>query len=119
MDNEKLDLADELCNVDDVELAMAIAEAMKLLPMLHQAWSINQAGRLERVYLLKSFKESVALAQKIGDVAEAAEHYPDLLISYGKVRAELWTHKVSGLSRADFVLAAKFDRALGAKENYV
>jgi 4a-hydroxytetrahydrobiopterin dehydratase len=91
---------------------MALPEAKKLLALLHQAWSINSAGHLERVFLLKNFIESLALAQKLGEIAERAGHHPDLLVSYGQLRAEIWTHKINGLSRADFVLAAKIDEVV-------
>jgi 4a-hydroxytetrahydrobiopterin dehydratase len=94
------------------EPPMALPEAKKLLDQLHPEWSINSAGHLERVILLKNFETSVNLAVKLGEVAEQAQHHPDLLVSYGKLRIEIWTHKISGLSRADFVLAAKFDVAL-------
>lgn len=119
MSEEKLDLANEPCITEGIELAMGLAEAMKLLPLLDPAWSINQAGHLERVYLLKNFKESIQLAKLLGEIAEEAQHFPDLWLSYGKLRAELWTHKISGLSRADFVLAAKFDQKIALKDSYV
>ncbi len=94
------------------EPPMAIPEAKEILKWLNEGWSINSAGHLERVVLLKNFVESLALANTLGAIAEQAGHHPDLLIAYGQLRAEIWTHKISGLSRADFVLAAKFDVAI-------
>ena len=91
---------------------MAVSEAQKVLSNLHEAWSRNSAGHLERVFLLKNFIEPLELAVKLGAIAEAAGHHPDLLVSYGKLRVEIWTHKIGGLSHADFVLAAKFDEVL-------
>jgi hypothetical protein len=43
-------------------------------------------------------------------VAEEEAHHPDLLLSWGEVRAVVFTHKIDGLTESDFVLAAKFDR---------
>ena len=116
MSNEKIDFATEPCLPPEAnELPMAPSEAIKLLPNLDEGWSVNLAGHLERVFLLKNFKSSLELANNLGRISEAVGHHPDLLVSYGKLRAEIWTHKISGLSRADFVLAAKFD--LAVKEN--
>lgn len=110
MNEEHRNLAEEHCiPCQGNESPMAIPEAKTLLANLHEGWSINSAGHIERVFLLKNFAESLALAVKLGRIAESAGHHPDLLVSYGQLRAEIWTHKISGLSRADFVLAAKFD----------
>ena len=45
-----------------------------------------------------------------GAIAEAEGHHPDIYLSWGKVKVTTWTHKVDGLTRADFVLAAKMDK---------
>ncbi len=117
--SEKIDFAGESCANADDALPMAVSEAIKLLPNLDEAWSISPAGHLERVFLVRNFKESLALANHLGRIAEAERHHPDLLISYGKLRAEIWTHKISGLTRADFVLAAKFDQAVKENNGYI
>lgn len=110
---EKSDLANEQCvSCQGNEPAMALPEAKRILADLHEGWSINSVGHLERAFLLKNFMESVSLAVKLAEIARRAGHYPDLLISYGQLRAEIWTHKINGLSRADFVLAAKIDEAV-------
>ncbi len=112
MNSTKSSLAQEMCiPCQGNEAPMALPEAKKILAELHKDWSINSVGHLERVFLLKNFAESLAFAMKFGRVAELAGHHPDLLISYGQLRVEIWTHKISGLSRADFVLAAKIDEA--------
>ena len=46
---------------------------------------------------------------KIGDLAEKEGHHPNIYLGWGKVDVEIWTHKINGLSKADFVLAAKID----------
>ena len=47
---------------------------------------------------------------KVGAVAEAEGHHPDLYLSWGKVKIEIWTHKINGLTESDFYLAGKADR---------
>jgi 4a-hydroxytetrahydrobiopterin dehydratase len=57
--------------------------------------------------------ESAELFRRVGEVAEAEGHHPDLhLVSYHDVAVELWTHAIGGLSENDFILAAKIDAAL-------
>ncbi len=113
MNNEKIDLAREKCVPCQGGVPpMAINEAQKVLSSLHEGWSINSAGHLERIFLVRNFADALNLAVKLGGVAEDAGHHPDLLVSYGKLRAEIWTHKIGGLSRSDFVLAAKFDEVV-------
>lgn len=95
---------------------MAMTEARKILDQLHVEWSINSLGHLERVFLVKNFSEALHLANRLGDIAIEQAHHPDFLVCYDKLKAEIWTHKVDGLTRADFVLAAKFDQAMGKED---
>jgi len=46
----------------------------------------------------------------VGALAEEEGHHPDIYLAWGKVRITIWTHKIDGLSRSDFVLAAKIDQ---------
>lgn len=53
----------------------------------------------------------MALANKVAGIAEAEGHHPNLSITWGKCKVEIWTHKISGLPESDFYFAAKADRA--------
>lgn len=55
------------------------------------------------------FQQAIAFVNKVADIAEAEGHHPDLHVFYGRVRIELWTHAVGGLSENDFILAAKIN----------
>lgn len=65
---------------------------------------------IQRTFSVSNFVEAMKLADKIAPIAEQENHHPDLHISWGKVRVELSTHKVGGLSKNDFILAAKINR---------
>lgn len=65
--------------------------------------------RLERIYGFKDFRQALAWGNKIGELAEAEGHHPALLIEWGKVTVTWWTHKIGGLHRNDFIMAAKTD----------
>ena len=81
-------------------------------PLLAQleGWQVEEDRMLVKVYRFKNFVEAVGFVNAITPVAEAENHHPDLHVSWGQVRVDLWTHKIKGLSEADFVMAAKIDR---------
>ncbi|MEK9161113.1 MAG: 4a-hydroxytetrahydrobiopterin dehydratase [Patescibacteria group bacterium] len=73
-------------------------------------WTLSpDATFITRQFSLKDFKEALAFANRIGDIAEEEGHHPDLMVSWGKVGVHLTTHAVKGLSENDFILAAKID----------
>ncbi|KAF3361896.1 putative pterin-4-alpha-carbinolamine dehydratase [Chlamydiales bacterium STE3] len=82
---------------------------VELHKQLGNGWKVVEEHHLEKDYLFSDFREALAFTNKIGAIAEQEGHHPDILLSYGKVRIQLWTHKIDGLSESDFVLAAKCD----------
>ncbi len=79
------------------------------LTELQSKWLVNERGHLYKVYTFLNFVDAMSFANKITDIAEQEEHHPDLTISYGQCIVEIWTHKISGLTESDFILAAKID----------
>ena len=71
-------------------------------------WKI-EGGELVRTFNFKDFRESLAFVNRVGELAEAAGHHPDIDIRYNKVRLALVTHDAGGLTAKDFELAAKFN----------
>ena len=65
--------------------------------------------RLVRTFRVRTFRDAVALTNDIADLAEAEGHHPALLTEWGKVTVSWWTHKIRGLHRNDFIMAAKTD----------
>jgi 4a-hydroxytetrahydrobiopterin dehydratase len=82
-----------------------------LLAELEAGWSLTPAGHLRRDYEFGDFAAAMAFANRVGDIAEAQGHHPDLHIGWGRCGVEIWTHKIDGLTESDFYLAAKADRA--------
>ncbi|HTJ26001.1 MAG TPA: 4a-hydroxytetrahydrobiopterin dehydratase [Candidatus Limnocylindria bacterium] len=70
--------------------------------------------RLERQYGFKNFKEAMAFAARVGELAEEQQHHPDLHVGWGKVGLEIWTHKIGGLTESDVIFAAKCDALYAA-----
>ena len=72
-------------------------------------WEIMD-NKIERTFKFRNFVEAMRFANRITKVAEEENHHPDLHISWGKVRVELSTHSVGGLSTNDFIVAAKINK---------
>ena len=66
--------------------------------------------RLERMFRFKNFVQAVAFTNKVAEIAEQEEHHPAILTEWGKVTVTWWTHKIKGLHRNDFIMAAKTDK---------
>ncbi len=81
----------------------------KYVSQVNPAWNAVDEHHLMREFDFDDFRQALAFVNKVGELAEAEDHHPDVYLSYGKVRIELWTHKIGGLHENDFVLAAKID----------
>jgi 4a-hydroxytetrahydrobiopterin dehydratase len=92
------------------EATLPVAEAEELAQQIPE-WSL--AGKaIERQIRFGDFREAMAFVNKVAVLAEGEGHHPDIYISWNKVRLTLTTHAIGGLSRNDFVLAAKIDKLL-------
>ena len=65
---------------------------------------------LERMFKFENFVQALAFANKVGELAEAEGHHPALLVEWGRVTVQWWTHKIKGMHSNDFIMAAKTDR---------
>ena len=70
---------------------------------------IDSQGALERTFELPSFREAIAFVGRVADLAEEANHHPDIAISYKKVTLRWTTHSASGLTDLDYELASRTD----------
>ena len=72
-------------------------------------WNVVDGHHIEREFLFPDFQLALAFTNRVGDLAEAEGHHPDIYLAWGKVGVKIWTHKIDGLTESDFVLAAKID----------
>ncbi len=93
--------------VEKTAQPIRFSEAKKKLPEI-PGWDLLQSS-ITREYGFKDFVEAMAFVNKIADIANAEDHHPDIFISYNKVKVELSTHKIGGLSINDFIMAAKIN----------
>jgi 4a-hydroxytetrahydrobiopterin dehydratase len=70
----------------------------------------REGEAIVREYKLADFAAAIAFINRVAEVAERANHHPDILLhGWNKVRLELSTHSEGGLTEADFALAAEID----------
>jgi 4a-hydroxytetrahydrobiopterin dehydratase len=87
------------------------AELAELHPQIDE-WEIVELGgvrRLRRVFSFVDFARALDFTRQVGELAEEEGHHPALLTEWGRTTVTWWTHKIKGLHRNDFIMAAKTD----------
>ncbi len=106
------DLAQQTCEACRAGAPQLTESELQKLPALLPGWelvTLNGEQQLRRVFSFKNFREALAFANAVGELAEANNHHPALLVEWGKVTVRWWTHKIGGLHKNDLVMAAKTD----------
>ena len=89
------------------------ASAPEIAQLTNQlnGWNIINDGmdKLEREYVFPSFKDALTFVNKIGAVAEEQGHHPQITFTWGTATVRWWSHSLGGLTRNDFIMAAKTD----------
>jgi 4a-hydroxytetrahydrobiopterin dehydratase len=108
MDN----LAQENCSpINATSTRLSEHETDRLLAELN-GWKVYNKDnelRLEKGFKFGDFKQALEFTNQVGGIAEAENHHPALLTEWGRVTVAWWTHKIKGLHRNDFIMAAKTD----------
>lgn len=76
---------------------------------LNSGWELIEDHHIEKAFSFDGYEPAVEFANMIANLAKEENHHPDILLSYGKVKVTLWTHKAGGLTENDFILAAKIE----------
>ena len=90
------------------------AELAELKPQVldWQIIEVDGVKRLQRVFKVENFIEAIAATNKIGMIAEKEDHHPLIITEWGRVTVQWWTHKIRGLHKNDFIMAAKTDELI-------
>ena len=90
---------------------VAPLQAAAIAPLLAQldGWTCVEEHHLQKRYTFADFRAALAFVNRVGEVAEAENHHPDLSFGWGWAEVRIWTHKIDGLTESDFILAAKCD----------
>ena len=71
---------------------------------------VDGDNRLENSYTFNNFSDAMAFSIQVGVISEEEGHHPAILTEWGKVKVSWWTHKIKGLHKNDFIMAAKTDQ---------
>jgi 4a-hydroxytetrahydrobiopterin dehydratase len=87
------------------------AEIDELRPQVPGWQLVQEEGidRLRRDFAFRNFAQALDFTARVGALAEEEGHHPALLTEWGRVTVTWWTHKIRGLHRNDFIMAAKTD----------
>ena len=88
-------------------------EAEQLLASL-PGWEIVLVDGMEQLaatFDFENFAAALAFANRVGELAEAADHHPVIVVEWGKASVRWWTHAIGGLHRNDFIMAARCQAA--------
>lgn len=87
-------------------------ELKTLVEALGNDWQVIDERHLEKEFKFKNFQGALDFTNKVGELAEAVDHHPEICLTWGRARITIWTHSIGGLSEADFVFAAKADMCI-------
>ncbi len=90
-------------------------EVAVLYPQIPDWDLANDDGiqRLSRIFRFKDFAEAMTFARDVAETAEEEGHHPRIVLEWGRVEVDWWTHKIRGLHRNDFIMASKTDEIYG------
>ena len=91
------------------ELPLPVEETDELRCQLDPAWKVVDGHHLSREFEFPDFASALAFTNRVGTIAEEQGHHPDIRLGWGMVELSIWTHTTDGLTRSDFILAAKID----------
>jgi 4a-hydroxytetrahydrobiopterin dehydratase len=72
-------------------------------------WEVVNEHHLLKEYKFGDFAKTLEFVNRVGQLAEAQWHHPDVCFGWGRAEITIWTHKIDGLTESDFILAAKID----------
>lgn len=73
------------------------------------SWTVVEGHHIHREYGFENFAQALAFVNRVGEVAEAEGHHPDIWFTWGVVKIDIMTHAIDGLTESDFVLGAKIE----------
>jgi len=100
------------------EPSLAESEIADLMLHVPQWQTVTQDNilRLQRVFKFKDYAQALEFTTKIATSAEKEDHHPLIVLEWGKVTVQWWTHVVKGLHRNDFIMAAKIDELFDRRD---
>ncbi len=101
-------LSEQTCRpIKAGDVPLSRKEAEDLLREIPK-WALDEKT-IGREFRFKDFRQAMDFVNKVAALANEQDHHPDIYIYYNKVQLTFSTHKIGGLSKNDFIVAAKID----------
>jgi len=84
-------------------------ELRDLQDELDAGWQVVEDHHLEKQFEFDDFVGALDFVNRVGELAEDQGHHPNIYLTWGLARIQIWTHAIDGLTESDFVLAAKIE----------
>jgi 4a-hydroxytetrahydrobiopterin dehydratase len=107
-------LADEHCQEYPKGTPPLSGEEAARLAEQVPAWKRNGTSSLRREYSFDNFRDAFGMVARAALVAEREWHHPEIELGWGRAAFELTTHTAGGLTRNDFIMAARLDRLIAS-----
>ncbi|MDB2611678.1 4a-hydroxytetrahydrobiopterin dehydratase [Gammaproteobacteria bacterium] len=106
------ELSKETCSACEIGAPLVSNDEQAELLKELDGWIIDRSGipKLIKEFKLTNYEHSIAFANLIANLAESEDHHPKIILEWGKVSLEWWSHKIKGLHMNDFICAAKSDK---------
>lgn len=107
-------LAEQQCEACNASAPKVTDEEVAALRKSVQDWeilSVEGEDQLRKTFKFRNFAQALAFTNRVGELAEAENHHPAILLEYGKATINWWTHAIGGLHKNDFIMAARTDSA--------
>ncbi len=85
------------------------ADTAELLTVL-SSWEVVVEGGIDQLaatFEFPSFRAALEFANRVGALADQADHHPQIVVEWGRATVRWWTHTINGLHRNDFIMAAR------------
>ena len=102
-------LSEQTCQACRGDTPALKGEKLRDLHAQVPSWDLVEEHHIEKRYSFDDFQQSLDFVNRVGALAEEQGHHPEIWFTWGQAKLTLRTHKIDGLSEADFILAAKID----------
>lgn len=104
-----MEFKDKKCDCATGKVQKLTTQGIEDLLKQVNGWKVVDGHRLSKEYIFRKYPEAVQFVNQLAAIAEEQNHHPEIYLTWGKVRIEIYTHVVNGLTNNDFILAAKYD----------
>ena len=104
-----MDLTKQKCEACTINASLVDEKRFTELLKDLDGWEIiyGDINILSKIYSFDSYEDSVKFSTDIAKLAEDEDHHPAILLEWGSVKVQWWSHKIKGLHMNDFICAAK------------